>query len=108
QVMRAVCTELAAVAQQARPLVVSIAAGITSAQLDRWLGGGLAVVRTMPNTPALLGAGVTGLYANPRVDAAGRARAEGLLASAGAASGVAWRTAGRPVPWALAGLMTWR
>src|SRR5690606_31301299 len=43
QVMRAVCTELAAVAQQARPLVVSIAAGITSAQLDRWLGGGLAV-----------------------------------------------------------------
>ncbi|NLW95994.1 pyrroline-5-carboxylate reductase [Luteimonas wenzhouensis] len=84
QVMRAVCTELAAVAQQARPLVVSIAAGITSAQLDRWLGGGLAVVRTMPNTPALLGAGVTGLYANPRVDAAGRARAEGLLASAGA------------------------
>ena len=84
QVMRAVCTELAAVAQQARPLVVSIAAGITSAQLDRWLGGGLAVVRTMPNTPALLGAGVTGLYANPRVDATGRARAEGLLASAGA------------------------
>src|SRR5690606_6584328 len=70
QVIRAVCTELAAVAQQARPLVVSIAAGIASAQLDRWLDGGLAVVRTMPNTPALPGAGVTGLYANPRVDAA--------------------------------------
>ena len=83
QVMRGVCDALAAAAQAARPLVVSIAAGITSAQLDRWLGGGQAVVRAMPNTPALLGAGVTGLYANARVDAAGRARAERLLASAG-------------------------
>src|SRR5690606_41142746 len=69
-----------------RPLVVSIAAGITSTQLDRWLGGNQAVVRTMPNTPALLGAGVTGLYANPRVDASGRARAERLLAKIGRAS----------------------
>jgi pyrroline-5-carboxylate reductase len=83
QVMREVCAGLAAAAQASRPLLVSIAAGITSAQLDRWLGGGQAVVRTMPNTPALLGAGVTGLYANARVDAAGRARADRLLASAG-------------------------
>ncbi len=83
QVMREVCGGLAAAAQAAGPLVVSIAAGITSTQLDRWLGGGQAVVRTMPNTPALLGAGVTGLYANARVDATGRARAERLLASAG-------------------------
>ena len=83
QVMREVCGGLATAAQAARPLVVSIAAGITSTQLDRWLGGGQAVVRTMPNTPALLGAGVTGLYANPRVDASGRARAERLMASAG-------------------------
>lgn len=83
QVMREVCRGLSAAAQAARPLVVSIAAGITSAQLDRWLGGDQAVVRTMPNTPALLGAGVTGLYANPRVDDSGRARAERLLASAG-------------------------
>ena len=63
--------------------MVSIAAGITTAQLDRWLGGGLAVVRAMPNTPALLGAGVTGLFANARVDAAGAQRAEALLAAAG-------------------------
>jgi len=84
QVMRAVCTDLAATAQQARPLVVSIAAGITSAQIQRWLGAEFAVVRAMPNTPALLGAGVTGLYANPRVDDDGRARAARLLASAGA------------------------
>ena len=83
QVMREVGAALAPAAQAARPLVVSIAAGITSGQLDRWLGGGQAIVRTMPNTPALLGAGVTGLYANARVDEAGRAQAERLLASAG-------------------------
>ncbi|MDH5834697.1 pyrroline-5-carboxylate reductase [Luteimonas kalidii] len=83
QVMREVCLGLADAARTARPLVVSIAAGITGAQLERWLGGETAVVRTMPNTPALLGAGVTGLHANPRVDSAGRAAAERLLASAG-------------------------
>jgi pyrroline-5-carboxylate reductase len=83
QVMRAVCESLASQAQATRPLVVSIAAGITAAQLDRWLGGGVAVVRCMPNTPALLGAGVTGLFANDNVDAAGRDAAQVLLASAG-------------------------
>ena len=83
QVMREACEALADRAQAARPLVVSIAAGITSAQLDGWLGGGLPVVRAMPNTPALLGAGVTGLYANPAVDGAGRERARALLAAAG-------------------------
>lgn len=83
QVMREVCQALAPLAQESRPLVVSIAAGITTAQLERWLGGGIAVVRCMPNTPALLGAGVTGLHANKRVDGAGREAAEALLSSAG-------------------------
>lgn len=84
QVMREVCAALAPQAQVTRPLVLSVAAGITAGQLDRWLGGDVAVVRTMPNTPALLGAGVTGLHANARVDDAGRARAQALLESAGA------------------------
>jgi pyrroline-5-carboxylate reductase len=83
QVLRGVCEALAPLARASRPLVVSIAAGITATQLERWLGGDVAVVRCMPNTPALLGAGVTGLYANPRVDAAGRQRTEALLAAAG-------------------------
>ncbi|TWI00347.1 pyrroline-5-carboxylate reductase [Luteimonas cucumeris] len=83
QVMRSVCENLALPARTARPLVVSIAAGITAAQIDRWLGGGIAVVRCMPNTPALLGAGVTGLFANAQVTADWRAQAESLLASAG-------------------------
>ncbi|WP_226468958.1 pyrroline-5-carboxylate reductase [Luteimonas panaciterrae] len=95
QVMRQVCEALAPLAQEARPLIVSIAAGITSAQLGRWLGGGelydgglsdsvIRIVRCMPNTPALLGAGVTGLFANAAVDAAGHAQAETLLSAAGA------------------------
>ncbi|MET4730959.1 pyrroline-5-carboxylate reductase [Lysobacter enzymogenes] len=74
QVMREVCASLAAQARAQAPLAISIAAGITAGQLDRWLGGGAAVVRAMPNTPALLGAGITGLYANdaarPRFDQA--------------------------------------
>ncbi|MES5814740.1 pyrroline-5-carboxylate reductase [Pseudoxanthomonas sp. Soil82] len=84
QMMRAACEPLAAAAQAQRPLVVSIAAGIPVARLQQWLGGGLPVVRCMPNTPALLGAGVTGLYAGEGVDASQRARADELLSSAGA------------------------
>ncbi|AER57297.1 pyrroline-5-carboxylate reductase [Pseudoxanthomonas spadix BD-a59] len=83
QVMRAVCQALAWAASQDRPLLVSIAAGITAAQLTRWLGGQAAVVRAMPNTPAMLGAGVTGLFATAQVDQAGRARTEALLSSVG-------------------------
>jgi len=83
QVMRAVCESLAGQAQASRPLVVSIAAGITIASLQQWLGGELPVVRCMPNTPALLGAGATGLYAGPGVSQAQRERAGQVLGSAG-------------------------
>ena len=83
QVMREVCAALVPLAQAHRPLVVSIAAGITTEQLDRWLGGGLPVVRAMPNTPALLGAGITGLFANARTDDAQRADADALLEAVG-------------------------
>jgi pyrroline-5-carboxylate reductase len=83
QVLREVCEALAPIARVQRPLVVSIAAGITTAQIDRWLGGGQAVVRTMPNTPALLGAGATGLYANAAVAAGQREAAESLMQATG-------------------------
>lgn len=83
QVMRSVCEDLATAAQAQQPLAISIAAGITSMQLEGWLGGDVAVVRTMPNTPALLGAGVTGLFASERVDETGRGFAETLLSAAG-------------------------
>jgi pyrroline-5-carboxylate reductase len=83
QVMASVCTGLRASAAAGRATVVSIAAGISSAQIDAWLGGGQAVVRCMPNTPALLGAGVTGVYANPRVSTTARARVMDLMAAVG-------------------------
>ncbi|WP_250625153.1 pyrroline-5-carboxylate reductase [Pinirhizobacter soli] len=83
QVMPAVCKELKHVVARSRPLVVSIAAGIRIAQIERWLGGPQAVVRCMPNTPALIGAGATGLFANGRVGAPQRALAQHLLDSAG-------------------------
>ncbi|MDR1462781.1 MAG: pyrroline-5-carboxylate reductase [Azoarcus sp.] len=68
-------------------LVISIAAGLRLADIGRWLGGAGApharLVRCMPNTPALIGAGVTGMYAAPAVDASGRETAGHILAAAG-------------------------
>ena len=83
QVMREVATSLAGAAQAARPLVISIAAGIRSADLDRWLGGDAAIVRCMPNTPALVQSGATALYATPKVDEDGRELAESILRAVG-------------------------
>ena len=85
QQMKAALAPLAG--QLAGQLVISIAAGLRLADLGRWLGAPDApytrLVRCMPNTPALIGAGVTGLYADPSVDAAGRAAAERILAAVG-------------------------
>jgi len=64
-------------------LVVSIAAGVRLNTLQRLLGTQLAYVRTMPNTPALLGAGITGLFAPTGTSAEARALAERLLTAAG-------------------------
>jgi pyrroline-5-carboxylate reductase len=64
-------------------LVVSIAAGIRLESLSAWLGGHRRIVRGMPNTPALVGAGITGLYAPAEVPADDRGRAEQVLAGAG-------------------------
>lgn len=68
-------------------LVISIAAGITLDTLSRWLGGYARMVRAMPNTPALIGAGVAGLYAQPGVSEAERKQAEAIL---GAVGGTVW------------------
>lgn len=66
-----------------RQLVVSIAAGLRLTDLGRWLGGYRRLVRTMPNTPALIGAGITGLCAAAEVDQEGRDMAEKILAAVG-------------------------
>jgi pyrroline-5-carboxylate reductase len=63
--------------------VLSIAAGIRLSDLSRWLGGSTGLLRCMPNTPALIGEGITAVYAQPTVSAAERASAEVILAPAG-------------------------
>lgn len=83
QVLAEVATELAAAAQKKKPLVISIVAGVRLADLDRWLGGGLAIVRSMPNTAALIGSGAAGLYANACVNEAMRNQAESILRAVG-------------------------
>jgi pyrroline-5-carboxylate reductase len=81
--------QLGAVAAELRPLlreqlVISIAAGVRAQDLSRWLGDYPRVVRAMPNTPALVRAGITGLYALAGVTAPARAQAEQVLAAVGA------------------------
>lgn len=83
QVMRDVCRNLADAVQKARPLIVSVAAGIRSGDIDEWLGGELAVVRIMPNQPALLRLGASGLFANARTDDAQKERAKRILSAVG-------------------------
>lgn len=70
--------------QLARELVISIAAGIRLADLSRWLGGYPTLVRCMPNTPALIGAGISGLYAGAAIASEQRALAEIILGAVGA------------------------
>jgi len=66
-------------------LLISIAAGLTLKTLSRWLGGHRRLVRCMPNTPALIGAGIAGLYALPEVSAEERKKAETILTAVGEA-----------------------
>jgi pyrroline-5-carboxylate reductase len=65
-------------------LVLSIAAGIRAADLSRWLGGHAAIVRTMPNTPALIGHGITGMVAMAGVSDQQRAAADAIMRAVGA------------------------
>jgi len=75
---------LASLASRVREkLVVSIAAGIRVDALSRWLGGHRRIVRCMPNTPALVGAGISGLYAGAEVGAEDREKAQTILRAVG-------------------------
>ncbi len=84
QILQGVARQLAPVIQARRPLVISIAAGVREPDLRRWLGGGsLALVRTMPNTPALVGSAASALFANEFVSEERRQLAESLLRAVG-------------------------
>ncbi len=82
QVMPAIQGDLRETLQRNRPLLISIAAGVRLDQIERWFGA-LPIVRCMPNTPSLIGAGATGLCANARVTAPQRAQAQQILDAAG-------------------------
>ncbi|NYE63949.1 pyrroline-5-carboxylate reductase [Duganella sp. 1224] len=84
QSMREVAGQLLPLLDKARqPLIVSIAAGIRGADLSRWLGGYGAIVRCMPNTPALIGKGITGMVAMPGVSAEQVKAADDILRAVG-------------------------
>ena len=82
QVLSSVCLELKGVVKS-KHLFVSIVAGIRSSDINRWLGGNFALIRTMPNTPALFQSGVTGLFANKVVDNDQKSLVESILSSVG-------------------------
>jgi pyrroline-5-carboxylate reductase len=83
QAAQEAAASIAAAVQERRPLVISIAAGIRERVLRAWLGEGTAVVRTMPNTPALVGSGATALFANPAVSTEQKDLAESVLRAVG-------------------------
>ena len=83
QIMQPVCRGIADTVQNRQPLMISIAAGLLSSDIGRWLGGDISMVRCMPNTPSLLNAGATGLFANEKVSDEQKQQADQILASAG-------------------------
>lgn len=78
-----VARELAPQLDARGPLVVSVAAGVRCADIDRWLGGGRPVVRAMPNTPALVQTGATALFASAAVSEGQRDLAETIMRAVG-------------------------
>ena len=83
QQLKAVATDLLPPAGAPRPLVLSIAAGISTDALSSWFGPDTPLVRSMPNTPALIGRGTSALFATAATDAARRALAETIMRAVG-------------------------
>jgi pyrroline-5-carboxylate reductase len=85
QVMKTILEDLAPAAQKHQPLIISIAAGIESSSLNKWLGGNMAIVRCMPNTPALVQTAATALFANNQVSIEQKTLADRILSAVGTA-----------------------
>jgi pyrroline-5-carboxylate reductase len=85
QILRDVALQIAPCLKQKNVLVVSIAAGISEQSLSKWLGSEVAIVRCMPNTPALVQTGATALHANANVDDEQKDLAENILRAVGLA-----------------------
>jgi len=89
QQMKAVCTDIQASLALKKPLIISIAAGITCTMLEQWISSTAALVRCMPNTPALVQTAASGLFANRNVSAHQRESSESLLNAIGISHWVA-------------------
>ncbi len=83
QIAEQVARNLASAAQSKQPLIVSIVAGVRESDLQIWLGGDLALIRTMPNTPAMIQAGASVLHAGPGVSSDQKNLAESILRAVG-------------------------
>ena len=83
QVLQEVVAPLSSLVAEHQALLVSVAAGVTVPSIERWAGGQPALVRVMPNTPALVGAGISALYANENVDEDQRKLAETIMSAVG-------------------------
>jgi pyrroline-5-carboxylate reductase len=88
QQMQAVCEGIKATVQSQQPLIISIAAGITTGMFKQWLGENIALVRCMPNTPALVKTAASGLFATELVSEEQRALVKALLCAIGIAEWV--------------------
>jgi len=83
QVMKTAVLPLVEQLSKKKPLLISIAAGIPISSLESWMGGDLAMIRAMPNTPALINRGITALFSNSRVLPEQRDQAESILRAVG-------------------------
>jgi len=83
QILQEVVTSLGIVIAETRSLLISVAAGVTCSSIERWVGGDPALIRVMPNTPALIGAGISALYANNNVSDGQGTLAEKIMAAVG-------------------------
>ncbi len=83
QVMQLVCEQIAQSNSKPECLFISIAAGVRESDINRWLGGNRSIVRCMPNTPALVQLGATGIFANEQVNATQKTMAQTILEAVG-------------------------
>ncbi|MHB1948877.1 MAG: pyrroline-5-carboxylate reductase [Gammaproteobacteria bacterium] len=83
QLLAKVCAQMQEIIHQKQPLVISIAAGVRVDSIQKWLGGKTAIVRAMPNTPAMISCGATALFANKFVSANHHDLAESILRAVG-------------------------
>ena len=83
QALKNILIPLRSVFSEKQPLIISVVAGIRATSIEQWLEQGIALIRVMPNTPALIGKGASGLYANKNVNSDQKTVAQSILDAVG-------------------------